>query len=367
MIHEPPSHAAPGPFVLPQDHREELWVTFDASGALSGYADSITDPSGKTIYQRVQLVNGALIDTDVASGESHTSKGFNITPDGLRANVATAFSQILALQNPGAPAPHAIIGSTDTYVLSRVNKDGSTYRVYLDATSFRPVSDETVAVDGSALNSSVYEAFEVLTPGVDATVTAPLATEVSGTPPPVASTPPVSGVTCCSLQLDLDPTTPGVQSSLAIKDAQDIDIDIVLGDNVGNFSAFNFTLIYDDTLLTPAGENGGGLKGNPDFNEAALGTAWSCSSGGSPSPDVDPAKGTGHGAALLSCYALAGGTSVTTPTVIGTLRLHAAAPVAASVELADVSFAHDDFAEIGSCNPVVTTEMTCAGGSLVTP
>jgi hypothetical protein len=168
-----------------------------------------------------------------------------------------------------------------------------------------------------------------------------------------------------TLQLDLDPNTPGVQPSLAVSGAQDISIDVVLDGNVGNVSAFNFTLVYDDTLLTPAGENGGGLKGNPGFNDAALGTAWDCSGGASPSPDIDPAKGAGHGAALLSCYALAGGTSPTTPAVIATLRLRAAAPGSASIALAGVSFAHGDGTEIGSCNPAVTVEMTCAGGALV--
>jgi hypothetical protein len=163
----------------------------------------------------------------------------------------------------------------------------------------------------------------------------------------------------------MDPKTDGVQSSLTISGAQDISIDIVLGDNVGNVSAFNFTLVYDDTLLTPSPASGAGLDGNPDFNPAALGKEWNCSGGGSPSPDIDPEKGPGHGAALLSCYALAGGTSLTAPTVIGTLHLQASAAIAASIELADVQFAHDDGTEIGSCNPIGAVEMTCAGASVV--
>lgn len=169
VMHEQPGHPAPapGPWILPEDRREELWATFGPDGALSAYAAFITDPSGKTVYQRVQLVNGGLIDTDVASGQTHTTSGSKGTVEGLRANLMTALSREMTLQQmPDDPSPlHASIRGRDTYVLLHVNPSGSTDRLYVDATSFRPVRQETIAVDGSVLDSSDYETLEVLTPG----------------------------------------------------------------------------------------------------------------------------------------------------------------------------------------------------------
>lgn len=179
-------------------------------------------------------------------------------------------------------------------------------------------------------------------------------------------TPPTPAPTggCCTLALDLDPATPGIQASLATKDAQDVSIDIVLGDNVGNVSAFDVKLIYDDTKLTSLGNGKGGLDGNPDFNDIALGSGWDCSLSGSPSADTDPETGEGHGVALLSCFATGAGAPVTSPTTIATLHLHAAAAVSTGITLSDVHLSHDDGTEIGSCNPVLQVELTCTAATL---
>jgi hypothetical protein len=185
----------------------------------------------------------------------------------------------------------------------------------------------------------------------------------------VANSVKVSAVTssCCSLQLDMDPGTTGVQASRRVAGPQDdISIDIVLGDNVGNLSAFNFSLVYDDTHLTPVAAASGGLNGNPDFNEIALSDTWNCGLGGSPSPDTDAATGPGHGVAFLSCFTTAQGAAISTATVIATLRLHAAASGTSSITIDDADFSRYDGTSIGTCDAGGGT-MTCVGGSVIIP
>jgi hypothetical protein len=175
----------------------------------------------------------------------------------------------------------------------------------------------------------------------------------------------VIALPCCSLHLDMDPTTPGVQSLLNVNGPQDISVDIVLGDTVRDLSALNFSLIYDDTRLTPAGVNNGGLDGNPDFGDG-LGIYWNCGLGGS-SPDIDAATGPGHGVAFLSCYTTATGNDIDPATVIGTLHLHVAASGTSAITIGDASFAHYDLTNIGTCDPGGGGTMTCLGGSVTAP
>jgi hypothetical protein len=172
---------------------------------------------------------------------------------------------------------------------------------------------------------------------------------------------------CCSLQLDMDPGTAGVQASRRVIGSQDISIDIVLGDNVGNLSAFNFSLVYDDTRLTPVAAASGGLNGNPDFNEIALSDTWNCGLGGSPSADTDAATGPGHGVALLSCFTTAQGATISTPTVIATLQLHVAASGTSSITIDDADFSRYDGTSIGTCVASSGGTMICTGGSVTVP
>jgi hypothetical protein len=168
---------------------------------------------------------------------------------------------------------------------------------------------------------------------------------------------------CCSLQLDMDPATPGIQPSLTVSGQQDMTVDVVLGDDVGELGAFDFKLVYDDTRLAPAA-GGGGLNGNPDFNEAALGTGWTCGPSPSGEPDIDPATGPGHGVAFISCYVTGQPPAISAPAAVATLRLHFLAAGDASIDIAEANLAHYDATDIGSCNPVNNVEMACAGGSV---
>ncbi len=170
---------------------------------------------------------------------------------------------------------------------------------------------------------------------------------------------------CCSLLLDMDPATPGIQATRTVTGQQDISIDVVLGDTVGELGGFNFSLVYDDTRLTPVVPGAGGINGNPDFNDAALGAGWNCSMPGtSGRADIDAATGPGHGVAFLSCFVTGAPPSVSTATVVATLQLRVTATGASEIAISDANFAHYDATEIGTCNPVVNVELTCAGGSV---
>lgn len=174
----------------------------------------------------------------------------------------------------------------------------------------------------------------------------------------------VIALPCCSLHLDMDPATPGVQSSLTVSGPQDISVDIVLGDTVKSLGSFNFSLIYDDTRLHPAGLNQGGLDGNPDFSDG-LGLYWNCGQPPSPSPDSDPVPGPGHGLAYLSCIATLGGYDLEPATKIATLRLHVTASGTSTITIGDAHFAHWDATDIGTCGAGGT--LLCVGGSVAIP
>jgi hypothetical protein len=236
-------------------------------------------------------------------------------------------------------AKTASVGVVAAYVIQT-----PTYRTYVDQRDYHVLRSEELAPDGHVRGYTVTTTQEVLH-------NAAL---------------PIAG-SCCSLQLDMDPATPGVQPSLTVGGPQDINIDIVLGDSVGNLGAFDLSLAYDDTRLTPGAAGSGGLNGNPDFNESALGGTWNCGLGGSPSADTDAATGPGHGAALLSCFTTAAGSDIAAATVIATLRLHVAASGTSSITIGSAHFAHYDTTDIGTCDAVAGGTMTCADGSVTAP
>ncbi len=174
---------------------------------------------------------------------------------------------------------------------------------------------------------------------------------------------------CCALQLDMDASTPGVQSTVTVPGPQDIDIGIVLGDDAGELNAFNFKVVYDDTRLTPVATTGAGTtNGNPGLNEAALGAGWTCSlPSGSATPDIDPATGPDHGVAFLSCSTTGTPATLTGAVTVATLRVHVAASGTSALSLAEAAFFHPLQSEIGSCAPVITVEMPCFDGTVTAP
>jgi hypothetical protein len=65
--------------------------------------------------------------------------------------------------------------------------------------------------------------------------------------------------------------------------------------------------------------------------------------------------------ALLSCFTIGGPATITTGTVIATLRLRVAAPGDGTIEIAEAVFGGSDGTEIGSCNPAGDVPVACKG------
>lgn len=171
--------------------------------------------------------------------------------------------------------------------------------------------------------------------------------------------------TCCSLTLDPDASVPGTQPGLFTTLGAPVEIDVLLGDAAPSVSAFNFRIVYDDTILMPL-PGASGSDGNPDFNEAVLGSGWSCAPPAEPGqPDNDPLTGPGHGVALLSCFTNGQTGSISGPSVIAKMRFTAIAPGNTSLEIREAAAADASFTELGSCEPVALVAMTCSGTFVV--
>lgn len=170
---------------------------------------------------------------------------------------------------------------------------------------------------------------------------------------------------CCSLALDANSNTSGVQPTGGYEVNSIASLAVIAGEDLGDLSAFNFKLIYDDTRLAPVAAAGGPLEGNPDFNQQALGAQWTCSlPAGSATADIDPETGPGHGVAFLSCFTTSAAPVITNGAVVATLLLQVLAQGESSIEIGEANFGHADGVEIGSCAPVTTTEMTCVGATI---
>ena len=170
---------------------------------------------------------------------------------------------------------------------------------------------------------------------------------------------------CCSLALDADLGIAGVQPVGGFALNSTASIGVILGESVGDLGAFNFKLIYDDTRLAPVAGGGSSIEGNPDFNQQALGAQWTCSlPAGSATADIDPATGPGHGVAFLSCFTTSAAPVINNGVIVATLTLKVLVAGETGITIAEANFAHADSVEIGSCAPVTTTEMTCAGATI---
>jgi hypothetical protein len=151
--------------------------------------------------------------------------------------------------------------------------------------------------------------------------------------------------------------------------------------------AFQFDLVYDDTLNTaPEVANVGlALDDNPDANEGAttwpnsttghdLGTGWDCSNFGLmyPKGDIDPATGPGHGRARIACLSLLGPWTLgdnETEGVLATVEFNVIGLGADTLHLENVELVDSMANEIGSCNPAFLVPIPCfdATESKVTP
>jgi hypothetical protein len=315
-------------FTAPKDSTTDLFMTFDSTGMLSTFWQVSRGADGQ-IFERGDWIAGTFVFTNTRTGEigQRVPYGrFPATAIGQRLSQATL--NAVAALGAAATVKTATVGTAAAFVIETADN-----RTYIDKGDYRALKSEQLAPDGHVTEYIMPITVEVLP-------------------------------TLNALQLDMDAATPGVQASLSVSGPQDINIDVVLGDNAGSLGAFNFSLVYDDTRLIPLASSGG-LNGNPDFNETALGSTWNCDLAGS-SPDIDPVSGPGHGVAFLACFTT-GGSTIASATVIATLRLHVAASGVSTITIRDAHFAHSDTTDIGTCDAIVGGSMACSGGAVTAP
>jgi hypothetical protein len=195
------------------------------------------------------------------------------------------------------------------------------------------------------------------------------------------------GVT--SLALDMDPTNGSgpcnpVDGTHGINVGDTYQVAICLTNAPGAPSAFQFEVIYSDDLdqCVPtecAGE--GCLDGSPDANAGtttwggtALGADWDCNvmNAATPTCDVDPGTGTGHGEAFLQCLTLSEeptlsvGSGVSTPIAMLTFKSIAKGTDTMKLENVEVDDAKLDKMVLFFGESTVNPVGTVAGGTVST-
>ena len=323
-------------FTAPNDSTTDAFMTFDSAGMLNTFWQVSRGPDGQ-VFNRGDWSDGILVFTNTKTGKIGPRISYGRFPATAITERLSQVTTKVIQASSAASAAKGMVAGIPAYIIETPGN-----RTYIGRSDYRVLKSEQLAPDGHVTEYTMQTVQEV-SPGI------------------------ATGAPTTSLQLDMDPATPGLQSVRSVSGLQDINVDIVLGDDVGSLGALDFTLVYDDTRLTPGAAGAGGLAGNPDFNESALGGTWNCGLGGSPSADTDAATGPGHGVALLSCFTTAAGSDIAAATVIATLRLHVAASGTSSITIGNAHFAHYDTTDIGTCDAVAGGTMTCAGGSVTAP
>lgn len=184
--------------------------------------------------------------------------------------------------------------------------------------------------------------------------------------------PTISPPAPIDIVFDCDLAEPGEQQQCSAARGSTIDVGVVLRNRYGfpvSLAAFNFFAVNDsiDRLLPPQ-LGDGNLNANPDFNQAAVtGAGWACTP---PPPTPDWVPGGPDTSSLLSCFTgLQNGPTIPDGATIllGTVRytVPADAPLGtANLSFVDTAAFDNTFSEIGSCNPVVTTSMSCGIASI---
>lgn len=235
------------------------------------------------------------------------------------------------------------------------------------------VSIESLCV-GASTNSLGLPATATPTPTATHTPTS-TATLFPGQPTPTYTPTPGPTITTPAtgtyLGLDCAPSTPGIQYACALPPGQQlVTIDVVFG-NVDydgeNIGAFNFEVLgSNQPVFDPPPGFDAELNANPDFNEphaGAMGT-WQCDP---PPPDNDRDTSSSTTDSFLSCWAFDIGNPMPAGTskVLATLQLNVVGTGTGTFTPANLSVGNYLGVELGSCNPVSTTEAACFGATLI--
>jgi hypothetical protein len=160
---------------------------------------------------------------------------------------------------------------------------------------------------------------------------------------------------------------------------------VSLPGNVDPIAAFNFNLVYDDTVIAAPelttsppslDDNPDANSGGTTFSSPSLGGGWDCTGGvgAFPRGDANPASGPGNGKAYSGgCSSAAGPNQLTAGSGFRALSVVTFDVVATTSASSALSFATvdgasvigDSLSELGSCNPVVDVAMMCFGAQFI--
>lgn len=182
-----------------------------------------------------------------------------------------------------------------------------------------------------------------------------------------------------ALYIDLDASTPGIQSTRQVSVGDTFRVAVVVANappargNTGTISAFNFILTYDKTkVYAPTYQNGPPTQRNPALNIDELGGAaagWDCLP--APEGDLDDPGGIAGdgnpatGEAFLSCFT-PGNLTVGGSRVVGVVTFQAVATGSTTMELNTVDVGDAVGMSFAQCadNPAPTSLVPCQGATL---
>jgi hypothetical protein len=144
-------------FALPDDTKGDTWMTFGADAKVSAFSSVVEGLDGH-VYQHSDLVNGHLIITDVASGQTRPAGDYGgVTADDIRRRLSEATAKVIAAIGPLAAAKTAMINGTPAFVVEKASN-----RTYVDETHYQLLRSEQLASDGHVTGYSMPTIEEVL-------------------------------------------------------------------------------------------------------------------------------------------------------------------------------------------------------------
>lgn len=194
-------------------------------------------------------------------------------------------------------------------------------------------------------------------------------TTVAGPEGPPPSSDPGVDPNALQLAVDLDASTPGIQTTreVAVGDVFRVAVVILNVPAGAGLAAFNFELDYDKTkVVAPSFAGGESTDRNPDLNQAALGGGWTCLP--APQGDLDDEGGIqgdgdpATGQAYLSCFTAEG--SKTGNLVVATIEMHAVAAGSVTFSLRGVNVGVSDGMEIARCSDSAALVVPCTGATV---
>jgi hypothetical protein len=150
---------------------ESFW-TFDATGMLSAYSSTTKGTDG-TLYQHSELVDGAMVHTDVKSGQTYTVPGYTATADSLRAVQIRVITAMLDRVTPSVMTKTATVNGVAVFVIDTADGHGGTNRDYIGQSDYWPVRSEELAPDGHVTAYTLQTVLEVLPGAVTAATATP--------------------------------------------------------------------------------------------------------------------------------------------------------------------------------------------------